>query len=351
MNWLDSPLLRALRTPAEMARFGAKEWELAIQQARSSQLLGRLGALAQRAGIEPPQVVLRHLTGMASIVQKQHDAVRWEVGRIARALAGTGEPVLLLKGTAYVMSASPAALGRVFSDVDILVQKPALARVENALQIHGWVTAAAGEYDQRYYRTWMHELPPMIHMHRQTALDVHHNLLPETAKIKTRPDLVMAARRPVQGYTNIFVPALVDQILHSACHLFHEGEWKNGLRDLSDLDLMMRKYLIDEKKIDELESRARDLNLLLPLSYAVRCAHHVFGTPLPPSAMGKFQRARKMDAVFIGAIRSAHHSLAGPSTRWMEAALYIRSHYLRMPLRLLVPHLVHQMVAREGQKA
>ncbi|HVR54986.1 MAG TPA: hypothetical protein VMS38_35025, partial [Pseudorhodoferax sp.] len=61
----------------------------------------------------------------------------------------------------------------------------------------------------------------------------------------------------------------------------------------------------------------------------------------------RFRKARWMDGVFVGAVRSAHHSLAGSSTRWMEAALYIRSHYLRMPLRLLLPHLLHQAVARE----
>ena len=37
-------------------------------------------------------------------------------------------------------------------------------------------------YDQRYYREWMHELPPLLHVRRQTALDVHHAIAPETAR-------------------------------------------------------------------------------------------------------------------------------------------------------------------------
>lgn len=350
MSWLDAPLLRALRAPTAVQQFNAAEWELAVQQARAAQLLGRLGALVGQAGIDVPAAVGRHFTAMDSVVHKQHDAVRWEVGRIAQALARTGAPVLLLKGAAYVMCGAPAALGRTFSDVDILVPKPALDATETALQVHGWVTAAAGEYDQRYYRQWMHELPPMVHLQRQTTLDVHHNILPETARIQTRPDLLLESRQAVPGHGNVYVPAPVDQILHSACHLFHEGQWRNGLRDLSDLDLLLRGYLGGDGTVDALQARAQSLNLQIPLTYALRCAHRVFQTPLPPGTTDRFRQGRWMEGVFVGAARSAHHSLAGASTRWMEAALYIRSHYLRMPLRLLLPHLLHQAVARESDE-
>ena len=49
----------------------------------------------------------------------------------------------------------------------------------------GWerVKAADG-YDDAYYRRWMHELPPLIHRDRDRMIDVHHTILPLTA----RPD-------------------------------------------------------------------------------------------------------------------------------------------------------------------
>ena len=48
----------------------------------------------------------------------------------------------------------------------------------------GWATTHHDPYDQRYYRRWMHELPPMLHIRRMTLLDVHHAIVPATADLK-----------------------------------------------------------------------------------------------------------------------------------------------------------------------
>ncbi|MFT3720050.1 nucleotidyltransferase family protein [Pseudorhodoferax sp.] len=347
MTWLDAPLIRALRQPSVMATFSLADWDLVLRQARSSQLLGRLGAVIRQAGIDVPPPVHRHLTAMDSIVRKQHGAVRWEVDRMAHALAAIDHPVLLLKGAAYVLAQGAAALGRTFSDIDILVPRSGLAAVEDALHVSGWVSAKTSEYDQRYYRKWMHEIPPLVHYRRETTLDVHHNILPETARIRVDPAPIFDARVPIAGFRNMHVPSLADQILHSACHLFHEGEWRHGLRDLSDLDLLLRAYL-EEGTADALVQRARILNLEIPLTYAVSCAGRVFDTPFPSGAA--LRRRRWMEQLFLEAIRSAHHTMAGPLTGSAEGLLYVRSHWLRMPVRLLVPHLLHQAV-RSRQEA
>ena len=51
-----------------------------------------------------------------------------------------------------------------------------------------------------------------------------------------------------------------------------------------------------------------------------------------------------MDALFMRALRPDHASCADfltPAARWL---LYVRSHYLRMPLPLLLRHLLHKAV-------
>jgi len=48
-----SSLLQALRIPEAMAAFDGDTWDLVVRQASSAGLLGRLGALARRVGIEP----------------------------------------------------------------------------------------------------------------------------------------------------------------------------------------------------------------------------------------------------------------------------------------------------------
>lgn len=67
--------------------------------------------------------------------------MRFEVQQVQRALADTGLALILLKGTAYVAAGLPAARGRLFSDIDILVPKTALADVESLLILHGWASS------------------------------------------------------------------------------------------------------------------------------------------------------------------------------------------------------------------
>lgn len=349
MSWLDSPLVKALRDADALEEFTALQWDLAIRQARSAGLLARLGLLAQaRASrLRLPEGAQRHFTAAACIVVRQHNAVRWEVAHIARALAGSGVNVTLLKGAAYAAGNGPAAMGRTFNDVDILVPKARLADVEHALHVHGWIVGADTAYDERYYRRWMHELPPMVHLQRKTTLDVHHNLLPETARIQTRPDLVMAQAVALPDWPNVLVPCAIDQILHSACHLFHEGEWEHGLRDLHDLHLMLGAFRDAGGTSSDLVARAHALNLMRPFSHAMHCLTTVFETALPVGTLEALPGDRRwMTPVFLRALSTAHQSTRVPGASAAEAALYVRSHWLRMPLRLLLPHLAHQAFAR-----
>lgn len=349
MSWLQAPLLQALRDPAAMAGFGELQWDLAIRQARSADLLGRIGCLARRQASlweALPASVVRHFNAAQSVVTRQHKAVHWETQQIVQAMAPTEVPILLLKGAAYAISNGPAALGRTFSDIDILVPKAELDVAETALNLGGWVSASTNAYEQRYYRRWMHELPPMVHLQRHTTLDVHHAILPETARIRSNPALLLAARQAVPGLAHVYVPDADDQILHSACHLFHEGEWEHGLRDLSDLDLMLRANGMHADAGARLLARAEALNLSVPLAYAARCAQQVLQTPLPEALASRLRDRRWMDAVFVQAMRCAHASLSGPMTGWAQRLLYIRSHWLRMPLPLLLPHLAHQAFAK-----
>ena len=91
------------------------------------------------------------------------------------------------------------AQGRIFNDVDILVPKSLLDKAEKALLRHGWICAQWDDYDQRYYRQWMHELPPLQHVRRKTVLDVHHNILPETARYHPSADLLFESAVAVTG--------------------------------------------------------------------------------------------------------------------------------------------------------
>ncbi|HWJ95141.1 MAG TPA: nucleotidyltransferase family protein, partial [Telluria sp.] len=229
-------IVRALREPGLMAQLPLPQWDLLLRQAACTRLTATLLALAEERGQLDaiPAQPREHFEWVRLLAARHQQAVRFETARICAALAGLGLPLVLLKGAAYVAAGLPAAQGRLFSDIDILVPKRRLGEVEAALMMAGWATTHHDPYDQRYYRQWMHELPPMRHVRRQSVIDVHHAILPETAAVRPEPARLLAAARALPDDRDVRVLAPADMVLHSAAHLFH-GEFEHGLRDLFDL--------------------------------------------------------------------------------------------------------------------
>ncbi|MDQ1921948.1 nucleotidyltransferase domain-containing protein [Massilia pseudoviolaceinigra] len=351
-------LLQLLRQPARGATLTLAEWDLLLRQAASARLEASLHGLLDEhgaAGAIPPQA-RRHLDWAGVHAERHANAVRFEVAQIGAALAATGVPLILLKGGAYAMARLAAARGRLFSDIDILVPKAQLAQVEAALMLHGWTTVAQDAYDQRYYRTWMHELPPMKHARRASVIDVHHAILPETARLRPDPARLRAAAvalapegKAVPGQAPVQVLAPADMVLHSAVHLFYDGEFDHGLRDLLDLHRLLMGLGATPGFWETLPARAAELELGRPLFYALRYCARLLHTPVPESALAAARPAGPgapllalMDSLFLRALLPNHPSCGD---RWSAGArflLYIRGNWLRMPPILLARHLFHK---------
>lgn len=355
MKAADHLLTRVLREPRCCAALRLKDWDLLVRQARHANLLARLWAVFKQNGLlgHIPERPGNHFESAHTLAERQKHAVRWEVNRIQRALAKPEVPVILLKGAAYVMAELPVTRGRLFADVDIMVPKETLTKVEQALLLHGWVTTHLDAYDQRYYRTWMHELPPLAHIERRTLLDVHHAILPETARLHPDPGKLRAAAIALKGHHGVSILAPTDMVLHSATHLFHDGELENGLRDLVDLDGLLRHFGAEYRFWPALTERAEELDLTRPLYYALRYTYQWLGTPVPGAAFKALDIGRPKgltpilaDTLFNRGLAPNHASCNDWFTGTARWLLYVRSHYLRMPLHLLVPHLVRKAVRR-----
>lgn len=344
-------LLEALRQPASLKLLSLADWDLLLRQARQANLLARLCCLVDMHDLMeqvPPQA-RQHLEWSRVLTERHIQAVQWEVLQIQKALADSGVPVILLKGAAYVMARLPAAEGRLFSDIDIIVPKHSLNAVEAALMLHGWAATHHDAYDQRYYRTWMHELPPMQHVKRMTVIDVHHAILPETASLHPDSDRLRAAAQSISGNNNLMVFSPVDMVLHSATHLFHDGELENGLRDLLDIDSLFRHFGNLPSFWPHLVERAVELELTRPLFYALRYAVNLLHSPIPPGTLAAARIGRPdqltlglVDALFTRALMSPHPSCSDWLTSLARKLLYIRANWLRMPPLLLSRHLFHK---------
>ena len=347
-------LVEVLREPARVRSLGPDGWDLLLRQAGHADLAASLGILLEEAGLMEavPPAPREHFAWAAVLLARHRRALRFEVSQIRRALDGLGLPLLLLKGAAYVMAGLPPAAGRMFSDVDILVPKERLAEVEAALMLHGWVGTHQDAYDQRYYRQWMHELPPMEHVRRGNTIDVHHAILPETARMRPDPALLRAGAVPLSGSGNedLWILAPHDLVLHSAVHLFSEGELHHGLRDLVDIHRLLQHFGPLSGFWDGLVARALRLQLARPLFYALRYAARLLGTQVPMAVMDEAAAAGRpapallalMDALFLRALLPPHPSCADRLTPLALGALYLRGNWLRMPPLMLARHLFHK---------
>jgi hypothetical protein len=343
-------VLQAFRAPESLAGLSLSEWDVLVRQARAGDLLANLYLLLQERGLADaiPAQAREHFEWSRIFAERHSQAVEWEVSCIQKALAGLGLPLILLKGAAYVMAGLPRARGRLFADIDILVPKESLNQVEAALMLHGWATTHLDEYDQRYYRTWMHELPPMQHMRRMTSIDVHHAILPETAPLHPDPRKLRAAACRIEGHADLMMLAPADMVLHSAVHLMH-GELDHGLRDLIDIDILLRHFGAAPSFWATLVARAEELELARPLFYVLCNAKRLLHTPIPESTLKAAESGKPgrltlaiMDRCVPRALMPGHPSLSGILDPLARHILFLRANWLRMPPALLARHLFHK---------
>src|SRR3546814_4148384 len=106
----------------------------------------------------------------------------------------------------------------------------------------------------------MHELPPLIHKERDRMIDVHHTILPLTAR--QTPDAEVMIADSVALGDGLFVLSPEDMVLHCVAHLFADGDLAGGLRNLWDFHCLLE---------DRTEEHTSELQSLMPISYAVFC--------------------------------------------------------------------------------
>lgn len=351
-------LIRAIVEPASAVGLNDDDWDLIVRTAGSAQLLGTLHSRLERAGVLPavPAAPRRHLIGAHAFYVHRAQMARYLLRGLDQALRGMPEKLVLLKGAAYVAQGLPFSVGRMFDDVDLMVSRSALEAVEARLQQAGWLSEKPDAYDQHYYRAWAHELPPMRHPRFLLQLDVHHTILPVTGRLKPDAAKLLEAAVPVAGEP-WYVLSPADQLLHVAVHLFQDSDCTNRLRELVDIDALLRAHA--GAGLDEiLPRRAAMHGLGRPLWYAVRYAQAWLGTPVAPAlarAIGEFAPGPlvqgTMDRLVHRAIFPPHPD-SRPARRspFAHRILEGRAVWLRMPPWLLIYHAAMKVMRSAGRR-
>ncbi len=313
------PLARALADPATTATLDSAGWTALITMARAEQLIGTLAVRLD--GLAMPTSVARILEDARASAEHGRRAALWEAEMARRALAPLGCPVVLLKGTAFVAAGLLAGRGRSIGDLDILVPRASLDAAETALLAAGWEWVKPDPYDDEYYRRWMHELPPLIHRERDRMIDVHHTILPLTARITPDASALIDDRIELGNGLSVLAPN--DMIVHAAAHLFADGDLAGGLRNLWDI-----RCLIEEHGVDGLVARADYHGLALEVTRALRLVTAVFDDGVR-TGTDRFYVRRLL----------ARDGWGRPTRPFTRFVFYVRSHWLRMPPTMLARHL------------
>lgn len=322
-----------------------------VRAARSQKLLATLAACVDAP--DAPGALVAASCGRAAY---QRTRLVWEAQLLAEDLEGLGCPLVLLKGAAYAVRGASAAEGRTTGDLDALVPRSWLGAVEARLHERGWMPLKNDPYDDAYYRRWMHEIPPLQHPDRALLLDLHHTILPLTARI--RPDAARFVREAVGcSVTGALVPSPADQVIHSALHLFHDGDLDGGLRNLWDIHCLLKDGARDAGFDASLAAAMTAHGAGRPLFYALRYAARLFDTALPPlaaAAAARHKPGRATGWLMDQLVLSRLYDADWHSRRWRGQlaafALYIRSHWLKMPPLMLARHLGTKAYKRLAQR-
>ena len=326
-------LIDLLRAPALAAGVAEAHWNDIVVQATKAQMLGQLAAAIERAGCsgDLPAAVKLHLNLAILTATRRREAALWEVATLRRAI-DADTPMVVLKGCAYAACGDANSAGRLFSDIDILVPHALLERAEGSLIGAGFNPSLVSAYDDRYYREWMHEVPPMAHVRRHTTVDLHHAINPPVS----RRHVATAKLLPALEETSpgVFVLGATDRVIHCAIHLVQEGDAHKLLRDLYDLHLLLQQHAGTEALLATLWRRAEELGVLTLVRPAQQAAAAVFAVdgkqPKPDHWLGR------------SLVAAVLRSRPDPRVPLAEALLLAHSHWIKMPLQLLVPHLVRK---------
>lgn len=323
-----------------------EDWADIVRILRDQQCLARVGWRLQRYGLGStlPTFVQHHLKNAELIAQKQYHQVQYEAKLLQSLLQPLTTHLLFLKGAAYsLQDNADVGRGRTYSDIDLLVDKQSLPQIERELCLHGFFAEDLDEYDQKYYREWSHEIPPLRHGSRGTLLDVHHNLLP--LMTGRAPDIQLFFSHTQQnsaGYT-VFSPAAM--LLHSAIHLMLSEEIKHGFRDLTDLYLIIEQYQ-NPDFWQELTALAIQTGFATELLLALRYNQKILFLPVPEHVIETLQpykpgslSMRLLDFIFMHKLMPQHPAFASSGDSLADFLLLLRGHYLKMPFWLLLKHL------------
>jgi len=227
---------------ARFERLSTSDWDRLIgQSARhgvTSLLYQRIKALASRAAV-PANILLTlremHLHNAARSMRLRH-----ELAQVLTLLQSDGIPVIPLKGAHLVEVVYRDPALRPMSDIDLLVKRPDLSRVESKLRAAGY----------KPYRPFWPEAEHAVHKHLPpfvkpdaVPLEIHWTIASPASPFRIDVDGLWARARPaVIAGVQVLTLSPEDLLLHLCLHTSYQHRFAVGLKGLYDVYETLRNY-------------------------------------------------------------------------------------------------------------
>lgn len=341
---MNSLLVEIYKNPSLLADFDHEQWESLLSEAHCHIMFGRVCYFLKRDGLFDliPEKIQWHFSSAEKLCIAHAKDIEIETEHIINALKFNGVSPIFLKGASYLLAGDEASKGRLFSDVDIYIDKDKLPGVETVLGWNGWVSEKLSAHDEHYYRNWMHEIPPKVHKSRGITLDVHYSLTPLTSRISFNN---AKFRERIADDSYILNPE--DRLLHCIVHLFMETEFDKGIRDLTDIDLLIKQFSKDDDSFwEKAHDRAAILGVGRLYFYGLRYTNLILDTSICGKAMVNAKKQwgpnavtlKLTDWIFQKVLVFPLSRARSWNIRMAHTMAFLRGHWLKMPLHLLIYH-------------
>ncbi|MGJ8680891.1 nucleotidyltransferase family protein [Paraglaciecola sp.] len=290
-----------------------------------------------------PLFVQKHLKSAHVRAGRQKAQVLFECNTLDSMLKQIDVIPIYMKGANYILRNSSNGQGRLVSDIDVLVNEHEITKVENYLKTKLWLSEKLSDYDDKYYRAWAHEIPPLFHPLRGTVLDIHHNIyLPISGRSPNISNFTHSIQP--EGCTSQVMndPATV---LHSIIHLFMNEDFTNAFRDMLDIHMLCEDLGCDNFW-NEILKLSQDSGFDKELYYSLALRAMLFDCS-PPNIFSQLKSKYHgsineffIKRILYSALSPKHSLLDTPSIKIARFIVFIRGHWLKMPLPILIKHIV-----------
>lgn len=331
-------LIRCFRDPQTFQlTASAACWTELLQHARSLGLTAQLQALFVRHQLleELPATVQKHFAWGWRYYQKQRASLFYELMQLEPVLAQANYPCVLLKGAAYQALGLTVSEGRLYSDIDLLVSRQQLSDCKAKLFFAGFFEPAMSDYDKHFYLELSHENPPLYHIKRGTALDLHFALFPQAGRKNLKTEAVFTNASLIEG-SCFRVPSLSYLYIHAAIHFFWQEEQHKLVKDLIDLDLLYSQ-LAEQQLLSQLINDSEQFGALEPVINTLLLIEKLFNRSLPDEiATLLSQSPQRRDTA-----RSLLLLQLQPGVKAKIAGVlwYLRGYRHKMHWRVLIRHI------------